>query len=120
MYEFLRGREGEGLAKKRLEEIGYEILQTNYMANEGEIDIVAMEGDTVVFVEVKTRSKGGLIKALEAVDSRKIKRLSKAALAYITEKDLHDKTVRFDVVAVDMSWFRPKIKVIKNAFEPTI
>jgi len=120
LYKVLRGREGERLARKRLEKLGYRILETNYRTGEGEIDIVAMEGDTVVFVEVKTRSRGGLTGALEAVDSRKIKKISEAALQYITEKGLHQMTVRFDVVAVDMSRFRPKITVIKNAFESAI
>ena len=120
MYRASRGREGERLAKKRLERLGYRILETNYRTTGGEIDIVAMEGDTVVFVEVKTRSRGGLTGAVEAIDSRKIKRISAAALQYITDKALHNSTVRFDVVAVDMSWFRPKITLIKNAFESAI
>ena len=120
MYKVLRGREGERLARKRLERLGYIILETNYRTTGGEIDIVAMEGETVVFVEVKTRSRGGLTGALEAVDSRKIKKISEAALHYITDKNLHRMTVRFDVVAVDASRFRPKINIVKNAFESAI
>lgn len=120
MYKASRGREGELLARKRLERLGYRILETNYRTTGGEIDIVAMEGDAVVFVEVKTRGRGGLTEALEAVDSRKIERISTAALQYITDKDLHRMTVRFDVVAVDAGRFRPKITVIKNAFESAI
>ncbi|MBN1573993.1 MAG: YraN family protein [Deltaproteobacteria bacterium] len=120
MYRTSRGRDGELIAKKRLEKLGYKILETNYRTRGGEIDIVAMEGNTVVFVEVKTRSRGGLMGAVEAVDSRKIKRISEAALQYITDKDLHRMTVRFDVVAVDVSRFRPKIILIKNAFESAI
>jgi putative endonuclease len=120
LYKASRGREGERLAGKRLERLGYRILETNYRTTGGEIDIVAMEGEAVVFVEVKTRSRGGLTEAVESVDSRKIERISTAALKYITDKGLHQMTVRFDVVAVDMSRFRPKITLIKNAFESAI
>jgi putative endonuclease len=120
LYKTLRGREGELLAKKRLEGLGYRILETNYRTTEGEIDIVAMDGDTVVFVEVKTRGRGGVAEALEAVDARKIEKISTAALKYITDNDLHRMTARFDVVAVDASRLRPKITLIKNAFESAI
>lgn len=115
-----KGRQGERLARKRLEKLGYSIIETNYRTKGGEIDIVAMDGETVVFVEVKARGGAGFGIAEEAVDSRKIERISEVALSYITEKSLHEMNVRFDVVAVYLTRFRPEVKVIKNAFESAI
>ncbi len=115
-----KGRLGERVAKKRLLQLGYNIIETNYRVKEGEIDIVAIDSDVLVFVEVKARSGKGFGIAEEAVDSKKIGRLSEAALSYITEKSLYEMTVRFDVVAVDLSVAPPKINIIKNAFESTV
>ena len=115
-----KGRLGERTAKKRLIQLGYIVLETNYRVKEGEIDIVAIDGDILVFVEVKSRSGKDFGSAEEAVDSKKMERLSEAALSYITNKSLYEMTVRFDVVAVDMSVAPPHIKIIKNAFESTV
>ena len=115
-----KGRLGEKAAKKRLLQLGYNILETNYRVKEGEIDIVSMDGDVLVFVEVKARSNRKFGGGEESVDAKKMVKLSEVALSYITEKSLHEMTVRFDVVAVDMSVNPPKIKVIKDAFESTV
>jgi putative endonuclease len=115
-----KGRLGEKAAKKRLLQLGYNIIETNYRVKEGEIDIVSMDGDVLVFVEVKARSGKNFGSAEEAVDSKKMVKLSEVALSYITEKSLHEMTIRFDVVAVDMSVSPPKINIIKNAFESTV
>ena len=115
-----KGKLGERIAKKKLLQLGYNILETNYRVKEGEIDIVSMDGDVLVFVEVKARSSKGFGSAEEAIDLKKIERLSEAALSYITEKSLYEMTIRFDVVAVDMSVVPPFVKIIKNAFESTV
>ena len=76
----LLGRTGEDRAADHLAGRGFRILERNYSAPYGEIDLIALDGDTVVFVEVKTRRGAG---ALEAVDARKQKWLSRLALVFL-------------------------------------
>jgi putative endonuclease len=91
------GAFGEEKAAEYLRRRGFEILARNVRTAYGEIDIVARDGATVVFIEVKSRrSRGGL----EAVDARKRKRLSRLALAFLARAGWLDRPARFDVVAV--------------------
>ncbi len=91
------GAFGEERAAEYLRRRGFKILARNVRTAFGEMDIVAMDGATVVFVEVKSRrSRGGL----EAVDARKRKRLSRLALAFLARAGWLDRAARFDVVAV--------------------
>jgi putative endonuclease len=94
------GAFGEEAAVEYLRRRGFEILARNVRTAFGEMDVVAMDGDTVVFVEVKSRRtrRGGT--ALEAVDARKRKRLSRLALAFLARAGWLDRRARFDVVAV--------------------
>ena len=110
---------GESLAVAHLKARGYEILAQNYRAMRGEIDLVAQDGDCIVFVEVKTRRslKFGLPQA--AVTAQKQRQISKVALAYLQTHSLFDAPCRFDVIAIHLS---PQLKVLKleqieNAFE---
>jgi putative endonuclease len=91
------GRTGEDAAAAFLSRKGYTILDMNFRLAFGEIDIVALDGDAVVFVEVKTRRGAG---ALEAVDARKQRRLVRLAAAYLAFNGLVERPARFDVVAV--------------------
>jgi putative endonuclease len=95
-----RGRRGETLAARELERQGYTIVERNWRCEAGEIDLVAREGDTWVFVEVKLRT--GRVYGLpeEAITHRKRKRLMGAALMYLAERDLIDVIWRIDVVAI--------------------
>lgn len=111
------GRFGEELAKKRLTELGYNILETNYRCSLGEIDLVARDGDVLVFVEIKTRKNRPLGEAKEAVHKRKQGQLSKVALAYLKYKNLWGSKARFDVVAIGVSEEKKEIEIIKDAFE---
>lgn len=107
------GIEGEVLAKEYLEKQGYKILQTNYKNKIGEIDIIAMDNKTLVFVEVKCRSslKFGLPR--EAVDERKQYKIRQIATGYLKFKGLYEKiNVRFDVIDV----LGLKVTHIKDAF----
>lgn len=114
-----RGRLGEIAARQELERRGYRILAENYRCMAGETDLVAEEGETLVFVEVKTR--GSLSHGLprEAVTPQKQRRLGRAAMAYCSEHDLGDRGCRFDVVEVLMDGDRVvHVELLQNAFVP--
>lgn len=93
--------------------LGYEILELNYRCKSGEIDIIARDGEYLVFVEVKYR--GSLKKGhpLEAISLQKQKTISKCAMYYITKHDLTEMPVRFDVVGI----LGEEKELIKNAFD---
>lgn len=107
------GSEWEQRACSYLSGQGYFILATNYNCPFGEIDIIASEKNTVVFIEVKYRSSASFGYAAEAVTPRKQKTIRSTAMYYLTEK-LHSTEVdcRFDVVCID----KDKITLIKDAF----
>jgi len=111
------GKLGEDLAKKRLMDLGYRILKANYKCSLGEIDLVARDGDVVVFVEIKTRKNKPLGQIKEAVDRRKQTQLSKVALAYLKSNNLWGSKARFDVVAIRLVDEKKEIEITKNAFE---
>ena len=111
------GKVGEDLARKRLKDLGYRILETNYRCPLGEIDLIARDGDTLVFVEIKTRRNQPSGLAKEAVHKRKQAQLSKAALAYMKHKSLWGAKARFDVVAIGMSDGKKEVEIIQDAFE---
>jgi putative endonuclease len=111
------GRLGEELAKQRLKKLGYRIIETNYRCPLGEIDVVAKDGDVLVFVEIKTRRDRSLGEAKEAVHRRKQGQLSKVALAYLKSNHLLGSKARFDVVAIEVSRGKEEIEIVKNAFE---
>jgi putative endonuclease len=112
------GRRGEDLAFQLLKKKGYKILERNYKSSLGEIDIIAQEGNTLVFVEVKTRSSSDFGSAKAAVDSRKQRKLSMLALGYLKSRALIDQPARFDVVAIDMDQGREKkVELVRNAFD---
>ncbi len=96
-----------------LEQQGYVILQYNYRCRVGEIDLVAKDGDCLVFCEVKYRKTGGSGSPLEAVDFRKQQRIFRCAQYYMMEKRLGDIPCRFDVVGIEGA----RITLIKNAFD---
>ncbi|MCI0343352.1 MAG: YraN family protein [Planctomycetales bacterium] len=94
------GRAGEDAATSRLEREGYRILARNYECLRGEVDIVAREGDTLCFVEVKARASASHGDPLEKVTPAKRRQVERAALDFITRRRLGDATCRFDVVGV--------------------
>ena len=112
----LLGRTGEDLAAKHITGRGYRILERNYRAPYGEIDLIALDGGTVVFVEVKTRTTDAYGAPELAVDQRKQERMVKAALGYLKLKKLHQMPCRFDVVAISGAG-SDQIELIQNAFE---
>jgi len=110
-----RGIRGENAAALYMEKSGFVLLERNYRRTGCEVDIIAMEGDVLVFTEVKARSStfGGY--GREAVDYRKQQRIIKGALYYIVEHKIEDKCGRFDVAEVDLNTGR--VEYIRNAFE---
>ena len=113
-----RGARGEKLACRYLKRSGYKILLRNFRGRSGgEIDIVCRDKDTLVFVEVKTRTREDFGRPVEAVDREKQKRISRGALAWLRMLDNPDILFRFDVVEViAVDGAKPRVELIKNAF----
>jgi putative endonuclease len=95
------GKAGEDAAAEELERRGYAILERRYRTSRGEIDIVARDGDTLVFVEVKVRDTAECGTAAEAVTRVKQRRLGRMATDYLARRNITDQPCRFDVVAID-------------------
>ncbi len=110
---------GEQAAARYLRRRGYHIIARRDRSRLGEIDLVAVDGRTVVFVEVKTRDSADAGHPAEAVDAAKQRRLTRAALGYLKRHRLLNCPARFDVVAI--TWPagqpRPTIEHIQDAFE---
>lgn len=111
------GRIGEELAVAELERCGYAILARRYRTDRGEIDIVAEDGETLVFVEVKARATAEFGTAAEAVTRRKQHRLVAMAVDYLARSGDTTRPCRFDVVAIDDALTAPRIVVYRDAFE---
>jgi putative endonuclease len=111
------GRKGEDLAYDLLRKKGYKILERNFKSPLGEIDIIAREGKTLAFVEVKTRLTSDFGTAKWAVGLRKQRKLSMVALYYLKHHSLLDQPARFDVVAIDLDHEEKKIELFQNAFD---
>lgn len=107
------GVKGEQRAVEYLLAEGYNVLDRNVeYARRGEIDIVCERRGVLVFVEVKSRSSNDYGEAVEAVDRAKRRKLLRAAEAYLSERDIKDKDIRFDVIAVK----NDVVEHIPNAF----
>jgi putative endonuclease len=111
------GKKGEDLALKKIKHLGYKFIARNFRCPLGEIDIIAKDEDCLVFLEIKTRKGSSTGYAKEAVDMRKRRQISKAALTYMKDNDCCDIKSRFDVVAISMNDDHEDIEIIKNAFE---
>ena len=111
------GKKGEEVATRFLKKHGYRIVQKNYICKMGEIDVIAKEKDTLVFVEVKTRTSTTFGPPQLAVNPSKQMQLSKVALNFLNEKKLDDVKARFDVVAILLRPKGEEIELIKDAFD---
>ncbi len=111
------GRKGEEAAVRFLRNKGFEILETNWTCFAGEADIIAREGDTLCFIEVKTRSQIHKGFPSEAVDARKRDKYERIAACYLKTYDTCDIRVRFDVVSIlVLSEHRAFLRFHTNAF----
>jgi putative endonuclease len=111
------GKSGEDLACRELERRGYAIIARRYRVRGGELDVIARDGETMVFVEVKTRVGRMYGEAAEAVTSRKQLRMTRLAEAYLLRHHLADCPCRFDVVSIHVESGGARVEVIQNAFD---
>ncbi len=113
------GQAGEEAAARFLRGSGYKILERNFSTPLGEIDIVALDGKVVCFVEVRTRTSDAHGSALEALTAAKQRQITKAALAYLKARRLEDVDVRFDFAAVTKPQHgQAQVTLIRDAFWP--
>jgi len=117
MRRIQTGKRGEDLAAAHLQKLGYQIVAKNYRCIFGEVDIIARDGDTLVFVEVKSRKTEAFGEPQEAVGLEKQKKLSRISLHYLQQKGLDSCCARFDVVAIRMFPEGARIDLIRNAFD---
>ncbi len=112
------GKIGEDLAIKYLEKQGYKILERNFHSQQGEIDIVAKDGEFLVFVEVKNYSYRSLGCPLGAIKKNKKESIIHAARTYLYKNSIKNINCRFDVVSIYQRCDEDRaIELIKNAFE---
>ena len=114
------GRKGEEAAARYLVRRGYDIVERNWTCIAGEADIIALDGDTIVFVEVKTRATDVITKPEEAVDRRKIRNIGMAADSYVKMLNVLDE-LRFDVISViGGTKETAQVEHIVDAFNPCL
>jgi putative endonuclease len=114
-----RGQQGEALAVAYLRQQGYRIQQQNYRCRNGEIDIIAWDGPTLVFVEVKTKGQLRFGAPQVMVDGRKQQKIVRVAMTYVQQQALHNTSVRFDVVAIVLQpGGTPEVTHLPAAFSP--
>ena len=114
-----KGARGEEKACDFLQGQGYRILERNYRCRLGEIDIIAREGQTVVFVEVKARSSGRFGLPHEAIGPQKRRRMTAIALHYLKSRGWLGEPARFDVASVILEGGRDTVTLFRNAFDAT-
>lgn len=114
------GQRGEAVAARYLRRQGYRIIARGVRAKWGEIDLVAVDGRTVVFIEVKTRQSGEAGHPAEAVTPEKQRRITRTAVGYLKRHGLLEYRARFDVIAITWPAGRgkPTIEHFRDAFEP--
>jgi putative endonuclease len=110
------GKTGEDLACGELERRGYAIIARRHRCRGGELDVIARDGATLVFVEVKARNGHGFGDAATAVTWQKRRRIVRLAGEYVMQHHLNDCPCRFDVVSIQFDAGRPVIEVFQNAF----
>lgn len=112
------GHQGETLACDELQSLGYTIVERRFRTRFGEIDVVADDHGTLVFVEVKTKTDSTFSDPVESVTAAKQRRLVSMAEQYVAFQQNDDMPCRFDVVTVDMSVTPSRIVVYRDAFRP--
>ncbi len=111
------GARGEDIAVSYLKKLGYEIVERNFRCKLGEIDIVAYDGKTLVFIEVRTRRSKHFGSPISSVSYQKQKKLITLARFYLKKYCLFDRSARFDVVGITInSRGEHEIELIRNAF----
>ena len=116
----LLGNRGERIAAKHLRRQGFRILARQHKCPLGELDLIAMDGACIVFVEVKTRRSDAAGRPIESVTLQKQRKLTQLALSYLKRHDLLEHQSRFDVVTVlwQAEKKNPVVEHFRNAFPP--
>jgi len=107
---------GEDLACHELRRRGYDVLARRYRTRHGEIDIIARDGQAIVFVEVKARQDDRFGGGAASVTAWKQRRVARMAADFLARRGWLDAECRFDVVTIDFSGENPRIEVIPHAF----
>lgn len=108
------GKTGENIAKEYLKKLGYQIIDTNWHYSKNcEIDIIAKEKNTLIFVEVKTRTTTNFGHPFEAIDRKKVEKVYTAALAYLNQTETEYKDYRIDAISI-LGLEKPQIEHLKN------
>jgi putative endonuclease len=111
------GRRGEDLACEALRRNGYAVVERRFRTRMGELDVIARDGDTIVFVEVKARSGGSFGTPFESISWQKRRRLCNMAAEYLLARRLAGAPCRFDVVAVtEAVGAPPRVEIVQGAF----
>lgn len=109
---------GEEIAARALVSRGYAILERRYRTDYGEIDIVAEDGDAIVFVEVRAKATAEFGSAAESITDGKKRKVSRMAAGYLARHDVGNRPCRFDVVAIDNALGdAPEVTVYQAAFD---
>ncbi|ROL61901.1 YraN family protein [Bacteroidetes/Chlorobi group bacterium ChocPot_Mid] len=112
-----KGTEGENAACEYLVSIGYSIVKRNFhFGTLGEIDIIAKDGDCIVFIEVKSKQAESNFNLLDSLTPKKQKNLKRVAEGYYYVNKLSDLECRFDIITVDFKQNPPEIEHLKTAF----
>jgi putative endonuclease len=111
------GHAGEDIAERYVRKQGYRIVERNYRCRGGELDLIALDGKVVVFIEVKARTDNRFGTPLESVHRWKQQRMIRAALVFLSQHRLHDEPSRFDVIGISFAGGKPVVQHVQNAFE---
>jgi putative endonuclease len=109
------GRKSEILGIEFLRSLGYRVVASSYRTQDGEVDVIAWDGDVLAFIEVKSRSV--VASPEDAVGPRKRQRIIRAAKTYIAKRRLYDKPCRFDILSVTRPrGASPQFRLLRDAF----
>lgn len=112
------GKQAEQLACRHLERHGLRLLAQNFRSRYGELDLIMRDGDTTVFIEVRSRQQDNLVDSLESIDRRKQRKLIRTAQFYLlSTPSLANRPARFDVVAITQQGITSQVDWIKDAFQ---
>jgi putative endonuclease len=113
----VRGKAGEDAALARLQELGLRILERNWRCKYGEVDVICLDRDMVVFVEVRSRGEQSLATPAQSVNRNKIAKLVRAASYFLSQRGWWAKPCRFDVISVVYAPHGPRLEHIPDAFD---
>ena len=111
------GQAAEALAEAHLTGLGYRVLQRNHATRRGEVDLICQEGETICFVEVRSRTGTAQGSPLETIGVAKARRVVAAATDWAWKNGKLDAALRFDVVGVTLSEADPVFELVRNAFD---